>query len=183
MINAPCCCEQPGVILRSKCERSAWVRDFPDVSRSCFDASGITDCWEAGNLSQSFREPPFSAVIQEKWLHYSDCRRSANFCLTQRAARSNSLAGGTLLTSFRSRIWAPSPPPKIMQTSSSAAISRLSFGVGDRSCEVLCLSATASSRVIPELIVPFAINSSSRCFGRICVSSQSVRGDGGKSCQ
>src|SRR6516225_4396983 len=49
MINAPCRCEQPGVILRSKCERSAWVRDFPDVSRSWFDASGITDCWEADN--------------------------------------------------------------------------------------------------------------------------------------
>jgi hypothetical protein len=49
MINAPSCCEQPGVILRSKCERSAWVRDFPDVSRSCLDASGITNCWEAGN--------------------------------------------------------------------------------------------------------------------------------------
>jgi len=26
------------------------VRDFPDVSRSCLDDSGITDCWEAGNF-------------------------------------------------------------------------------------------------------------------------------------
>ena len=34
------------VILRSKCERSAWVRDFPDVSRSSLDASGIHDRWK-----------------------------------------------------------------------------------------------------------------------------------------
>src|SRR5262249_25534216 len=29
-------------------ERSAWVRDFPDVPRSCLDASGIPDWWKAG---------------------------------------------------------------------------------------------------------------------------------------
>jgi len=28
-------------------ERSAWVRDFPDVPRSCLDASGIPDWWKA----------------------------------------------------------------------------------------------------------------------------------------
>jgi len=60
---------------------------------------------------------------------------------------------------------------------------RCGFGARDRSCEVLCLNATVSSRVIPELTVPFAINSISRCFGRICVSSQSVRGDGENACQ
>ena len=32
-------------------ERSAWVRDFPDISRSCLDASGIPNRWKAGNLS------------------------------------------------------------------------------------------------------------------------------------
>src|SRR5262249_7990317 len=31
-------------------ERSAWVRDFPDVPRSNLDASGIPDGWKAGNL-------------------------------------------------------------------------------------------------------------------------------------
>src|SRR5215475_431245 len=29
-------------------ERSAWVRDFPDVPRSILDASGIPDWWKAG---------------------------------------------------------------------------------------------------------------------------------------
>src|SRR5215475_4840024 len=29
-------------------ERSAWVRDFPDVPRSILDASGIPDYWKAG---------------------------------------------------------------------------------------------------------------------------------------
>ena len=28
-------------------ERSAWVRDFPDVPRSCLNASGIPDWWKA----------------------------------------------------------------------------------------------------------------------------------------
>ena len=31
-------------------ERSAWVRDFPDVPRSILDASAIPDWWKAGNL-------------------------------------------------------------------------------------------------------------------------------------
>src|SRR5262249_12739303 len=37
-------------------ERSAWVRDFPDVPRSCLDTSVIPDWWKAGNLSASGRE-------------------------------------------------------------------------------------------------------------------------------
>ena len=32
------------VVLRSKCERSAWVRDFPDMSRSYSDVRAFLKC-------------------------------------------------------------------------------------------------------------------------------------------
>jgi hypothetical protein len=35
------------VVLRSKCERSAWVRDFPDMSRSCLNVSAFLNYSEA----------------------------------------------------------------------------------------------------------------------------------------
>ncbi len=39
--------KHPSIQVR---ERSAWVRDFPDVSRSCLNSSRIPDCWEVSRL-------------------------------------------------------------------------------------------------------------------------------------
>ena len=130
-------------------------------------ANGSMTCsrWGGPNRSAS---PPLPSVIQEKSAAFiSDCRRWAAFCLAQRAARSNSFGGRKDVDVLQIANVGKNPIATAQndETSTNTAISRLSLGVGDRSCEVLCLSATASSRVMPGLIVAFAINSKRRCLG------------------
>ena len=47
-------------------ERSAWVRDFPDVPRSCLDASGIPDWWKAGICVREIATGVGSALQQRE---------------------------------------------------------------------------------------------------------------------
>ena len=47
-------------------ERSAWVRDFPDVPRSCLNASGIPDWWKAGICVREIATGVGSALQQRE---------------------------------------------------------------------------------------------------------------------
>jgi len=47
-------------------ERSAWVRDFPDVPRSCLNASGIPDWWKVGICVREIATGVGSALQQRE---------------------------------------------------------------------------------------------------------------------
>ena len=47
-------------------ERSPWVRDFPDVPRSCLNASGIPDWWKAGICVREIATGVGSALQQRE---------------------------------------------------------------------------------------------------------------------
>jgi hypothetical protein len=77
--------------------------------------------------------------------------------------------------------------PNVARSGFSLEISDLpsagfEFEFGKDDCFRDHVNAMASSRVMPELIVPLAISSRSR-FISILLSSYRVRIDGGKACQ
>jgi len=60
MTNAPCYCEQPGVILRSKCERSAWS----GISRMSRDPAWMIAALPTAG-KRAIRAPPFQ-LLQDR---------------------------------------------------------------------------------------------------------------------
>jgi len=86
------------VILRSKCERSPWVRDLPDVSRSYLDASGILDRWKQATC---VFDPTLIAIAYDfkvagcRIIESSELKRSPSFAAMQRYVQFRGQSGSS----------------------------------------------------------------------------------------